>query len=67
MTPMLAGLQEKAHRDLVKLVPCPSRLRDPIELQSLLVCSIVQNPYLNMERLFDLMVLFRDKSHAGTS
>ncbi|KAL7503686.1 hypothetical protein ACHAXN_001436 [Cyclotella atomus] len=48
MTPMLAGLPEKVHRDLVKLVPCPSRLGDPVEYATL-VGSIVQNPYLNGE------------------
>jgi hypothetical protein len=45
---MLAGLPEKVHKDLVKLVPCPSRLGDPIEYAKL-VGSIVQNPYLNGE------------------
>ena len=48
MTPLLAGLPEKVHRDLVKLVPCPSRLGDPTEYAKL-VGSIVENPYLNGE------------------
>ena len=48
MTPLLAGLPEKVHKELVKLVPCPSRLGDPAEFAKL-VGSIVQNPYLNGE------------------
>ena len=31
MTPLLAGLPEKVHKELVKNVPCPNRLGDPIE------------------------------------
>eukprot|EP00804_Cyclotella_cryptica_P004032 CCRYP_015456-RA/>CCRYP_015456-RA protein AED:0.08 eAED:0.08 QI:208/1/1/1/1/1/3/81/271 len=48
MTPLLAGLPEKVHKDLVKLVPCPPRLGDPAEFAKLVGC-IVQNPYLNGE------------------
>jgi len=31
MTPLLAGLPEKVHAQLVQNVPCPARLGDPIE------------------------------------
>lgn len=31
MTPLLAGLPEKVHKQLVQNVPCPNRLGDPIE------------------------------------
>lgn len=48
MTPLLAGLPEKVHQQLVKNVPCPARLGDPIEYAKL-VGSIIQNPYLNGE------------------
>ena len=44
----LAGLPEKVHKDLVKNVPCPNRLGDPIYYAQL-VGSIVTNPYLNGE------------------
>lgn len=37
MTPLLAGLPEKVHKELVKNVPCPSRLGDPVEYAK--VCS----------------------------
>jgi len=47
-TPLLAGLPEKVHKDLVNLVPCPSHLGYPSEYAHL-VGSIVQNPYLNGE------------------
>lgn len=48
MTPLLAGLPEKVHKELVKNVPCPNRLGDPIYYAQL-VGSIVTNPYLNGE------------------
>ena len=48
MTPLLAGLPEKVHKELVKNVPCPKRLGDPIYFAKL-VGSIVTNPYLNGE------------------
>eukprot|EP01083_Nonionella_stella_P004883 14266_1 len=48
MTPLLAGLPEKVHRQLVQNVPCPPRLGDPVEYAKL-VGSILQNPYLNGE------------------
>mmetsp|Transcript_3552 Transcript_3552/g.7764 ORF Transcript_3552/g.7764 Transcript_3552/m.7764 type:complete len:278 (-) Transcript_3552:1040-1873(-) len=48
MTPLLAGLPEKVHKQLVQNVPCPSRLGDPMEYAKL-VGSILQNPYLNGE------------------
>ncbi|KAL9184407.1 hypothetical protein ACHAXT_002493 [Thalassiosira profunda] len=48
MTPLLAGLPEKVHKQLVKNVPCPARLGDPVEYAKLVGC-IIQNPYLNGE------------------
>lgn len=48
MTPLLAGLPEKVHKQLVQNVPCPSRLGDPLEYAKLVGC-IIQNPYLNGE------------------
>jgi 3-hydroxyacyl-CoA dehydrogenase/3-hydroxy-2-methylbutyryl-CoA dehydrogenase len=48
MTPLLSGLPEKVHKELVKNVPCPNRLGDPIYYAQL-VGSIVTNPYLNGE------------------
>ncbi len=48
MTPLLAGLPEKVHKELVKNVPCPNRLGDPLYYAQL-VGSIVTNPYLNGE------------------
>jgi len=48
MTPLLAGLPEKVHKQLVRNVPCPARLGDPSEYAQL-VGSILQNPYLNGE------------------
>lgn len=48
MTPLLAGLPEKVHKQLVQNVPCPNRLGDPSEYAKL-VGTIIQNPYLNGE------------------
>ena len=36
MTPLLAGLPEKVHKQLVQNVPCPNRLGDPIEYAKVL-------------------------------
>mmetsp|Transcript_18429 Transcript_18429/g.39863 ORF Transcript_18429/g.39863 Transcript_18429/m.39863 type:complete len:272 (-) Transcript_18429:54-869(-) len=49
-TPLLAGLPEKVHKQLVQNVPCPSRLGDPMEYAKL-VGSIIQIPYLNGETI----------------
>ncbi|MCK6510970.1 3-hydroxyacyl-CoA dehydrogenase [Myxococcota bacterium] len=48
MTPMMAGLPEKAQASLAQQVPFPSRLGDPAEYAQL-VCHIVENPMLNGE------------------
>lgn len=48
MTPLLAGLPEKVHKELVRNVPCPNRLGDPL-FYAQLVGSIITNPYLNGE------------------
>ena len=50
MTPLLANLPEKVHKQLVNNVPCPNRLGDAIEYAQL-VGSIIQNPYLNGETI----------------
>ena len=50
MTNMLAGLPEDAMDELVKNVPCPHRLGDPMEFAKL-VGSIIDNPYLNGETI----------------
>ncbi len=48
MTPMMAGLPEKAQASLAQQVPFPSRLGDPSEYAHL-VCHIAENPMLNGE------------------
>lgn len=48
MTPLLAGLPEKVHKQLVQNVQCPKRLGEPIEYAKFVGC-ILQNPYLNGE------------------
>lgn len=48
MTPLLEGLPDKVHKQLVQNVPCPPRLGDPFEYAKL-VGSILHNPYLNGE------------------
>ncbi|MCB9641135.1 MAG: 3-hydroxyacyl-CoA dehydrogenase [Myxococcales bacterium] len=48
MTPMMAGLPEKAQASLAQQVPFPSRLGNPSEYAQL-VCHIVENAMLNGE------------------
>lgn len=48
LTPMMAGLPEKAQAALAEAVPFPKRLGDPSEYASL-VCFMVETGYLNGE------------------
>jgi NAD(P)-dependent dehydrogenase (short-subunit alcohol dehydrogenase family) len=47
-TPMLAGLPEDARDALAEDIPHPHRLGQPAEY-ALMVCQIVEQPYLNGE------------------
>ena len=50
MTPLLAGLPEKVHKQLVQNVPCPARLGNPVEYAKVRLippsihCSILVTP-----------------------
>lgn len=49
-TPLLENLPEKVQAELGSMVPCPSRLGDPVEY-SRLVVSILSNPMMNGETI----------------
>ena len=50
MTPMVAGLPEKAQEALAKMMPFPKRLGNPSEF-AMLVGHIIENPMLNGETI----------------
>lgn len=50
MTPMLAGVPEKAREGLAKMMPFPKRLGNPSEF-AMLVGHIIENPMLNGETI----------------
>jgi 3-hydroxyacyl-CoA dehydrogenase/3-hydroxy-2-methylbutyryl-CoA dehydrogenase len=49
-TPLLDGLPEAVRNELGRSPPCPNRLGDPDEFGHL-VCSVLENNYLNGETI----------------